>query len=109
MYGAEKEQHQKTLTTDRTLWEMSLTMDSRIDKNSDRYPKRLQHYSEIYIGHTPTLSYHKHLPMQAATVWNADTGAAFTGKLSVINVDTKEVFQSDILPYLYPNEMGRNK
>ena len=47
--------------------------------------------------------------MHAINVWNIDTGAAFTGKLSGVNVNTKEVFQSDDLPSLYPNETGRNK
>jgi serine/threonine protein phosphatase 1 len=48
-------------------------------------------------------------PMNAANVWNVDTGAAFTGRLSAIDIDTKEVFQSDIVKDLYPNEIGRNK
>jgi serine/threonine protein phosphatase 1 len=47
--------------------------------------------------------------MHAANVWNVDTGAAFTGPLSAIDVDTKAVFQSDILKVLYPHETGRNK
>ena len=47
--------------------------------------------------------------MHAGNVWNIDTGAAFKGKMSAINLVTKEVFQSDHLPALYPNEKGRNK
>ena len=39
----------------------------------------------------------------------AITGAAFIGKLSATDIETKEIFQSDILKDLYPNEMGRNK
>ena len=72
-------------------------------------PLQKEHYKEIYIGHTPTTRFNKYDPMQAANVWNIDTGAAFTGKLSIIDIDTKEVFQSDTLMHLYPNEMGRNK
>ncbi len=109
MHGVHRETHRETLYFDRTLWEMALIMDKRIAKNSELYPNRLKHYSEIYIGHTPTLNYHKYQPMNAINVWNIDTGAAFTGKLSAIDIETKEVFQSDTLPHLYPNEMGRNK
>jgi serine/threonine protein phosphatase 1 len=109
MHGVEREVHKETFYYDRTLWEMALTMDKRIEKNSDLYPNRLKHYQEIYIGHTPTIRYHKSNPMQAINIWNVDTGAAFTGKLSAINIDTKDVFQSDVLPELYPNEKGRNK
>jgi serine/threonine protein phosphatase 1 len=47
--------------------------------------------------------------MNAANVWNVDTGAAFTGKLSALDIDTKEIFQSDILRDLYLDELGRNK
>lgn len=109
MHGVEKEFDFRNFYFDRTLWEMALTMDKRITKDSELYPNRLKHYTEIYIGHTPTINYHKHLPMNAINVWNIDTGAAFTGKLSAIDIETKAVFQSDSLPKLYPNEMGRNK
>lgn len=109
MHGVERETHRETFYFDRTLWEMALTMDKRIAKHSELYPNRLKHYKEIYIGHTPTLNYHKYQPMNAVNVWNVDTGAAFTGSLSALDIISKEVFQSDTLPILYPNEMGRNK
>ncbi|TWO33330.1 serine/threonine protein phosphatase [Seonamhaeicola sediminis] len=109
MHGVEKEVFQQTLYFDRTLWEMALTMDKRLEMNSELYPKRLKYYHEIYIGHTPTIHFNSHLPMQAINVWNIDTGAAFTGKLSAIDIDTKDFWQSDDLPSLYPNEKGRNK
>lgn len=109
MHGVKKEIQKEVFYYDRTLWEMALTLDKRIKQDSELFPNRLKHYDEIYIGHTPTIRYHKHKPMNAANVWNVDTGAAFTGKLSAIDIDTKEVFQSDSLMHLYPNEMGRNK
>lgn len=109
MHGVEKEVFQASLYFDRTLWEMVLSMGGNINFNSELYPKRLKHYNEIYIGHTPTIYFKSDVPMNAANVWNIDTGAAFTGKLSGINIDTKAVFQSDNLPSLYPNEKGRNK
>lgn len=46
--------------------------------------------------------------MHACNMWNMDTGAAFTGHLSAMNIDTKEVLQSDEVPLLYPDEKGRN-
>ena len=108
MHGPEKEFHNSNFSWDRTLWEMALTMDNRIDKQSNRYPQRLKLFKEIYIGHTPTLRYNSELPICAVNVWNIDTGAAFTGKLSAIDIDTKVVFQSDAVQSLYPNERGRN-
>ncbi|NMH87288.1 metallophosphoesterase family protein [Flavivirga algicola] len=109
MHGAKKEVFQETLYFDRTLWEMALTLDGNIKEDSILYPKRLKHYSEIYIGHTPTTNFNSDMPMHAANVWNIDTGAAFKGKVSAMNLNSKDVFQSDNLPALYPDEKGRNK
>jgi serine/threonine protein phosphatase 1 len=109
MHGVTKEVNEETLYYDRTLWEMALTMDKSIEKDSAIYPNRLKHYHEIFIGHTPTINFNVDVPMHAANVWNIDTGAAFTGKLTGMDINTKVFFQSDALPDLYPNEKGRNK
>ncbi|TDX09199.1 metallophosphoesterase family protein [Flavobacterium sp. S87F.05.LMB.W.Kidney.N] len=109
MHGPEKEHYQTNFSWDRTLWEMALTMDKRIKKDSLLYPKRLLLYNEIYIGHTPTLHYDVEIPMKGCNVWNIDTGAGFYGKLSCMDVQTKEFWQSDVMQTLYPNEKGRNK
>lgn len=94
---------------DRTLWETALAANDKASGNSTRYLKRLLLFQEIYIGHTPTLNYGSDMPMNGCNVWNLDTGAAYYGRLSAMNTDTKEVFQSDIVETLYPGEKGRNK
>jgi serine/threonine protein phosphatase 1 len=109
MHGPKQEFYDTNFTWDRTLWEMAITMDKRIEKHSLLYPKRLKLYNEIYIGHTPTLYYDVDIPMQGCNVWNVDTGAAFKGKLSIMNIETKEYWQSEPLWELYPNEQGRNR
>lgn len=109
LHGVKKETFTHKFCTDRTLWEMALVMDRKIDKDHKLYPKRLRHYKEIYIGHTPTTNYGETEPMNAINIWNVDTGAAFKGKITAMNIDTKAFFQSDNLPGLYPNEKGRNK
>jgi serine/threonine protein phosphatase 1 len=109
MHGPEQEFYNTNFTWDRTLWEMALTMDKRIKKDSLLFPKRLNLYKEIYIGHTPTTNYNVNVPMQGCNVWNVDTGAAFKGKLSMLDVDTKKFWQSEPLWELYPNEKGRNR
>ena len=108
LHGVQKEKFQELFYLDRSLWEMLLAMDLSIEKESIFYPKRLQHYKEIYIGHTPTTNYNEPLPINIANVWNIDTGAAFKGKITGINIDTKVFYQSDNLPSLYPDEKGRN-
>ncbi len=109
MHGPQAEFHLSNFSWDRTLWEMALTMDKKIKKNSLVFPKRLKLFNEIFIGHTPTLYYNVEVPMQGCNVWNIDTGAAFAGKLSMMDVDTKVFWQSDRVQSLYPNETGRNK
>lgn len=108
MHGPEKEVYASNYRWDRTLWETAVAMDKKLSKNSELYPKRLLLYKEIFIGHTPTLHLGIDKPVNKANVWNLDTGAAFTGALSIINVETKEFWQSDLLPNVYPNEKGRN-
>lgn len=109
MHGPEKEHYKTNYSWDRTLWEMALTMDRRIRKDSLSYPKRLLFYNEIYIGHTPTLHYDVEVPMQGCNVWNVDTGAGFYGKLTCLDTVTKSFWQSDAVQSFYPNEKGRNK
>jgi serine/threonine protein phosphatase 1 len=47
--------------------------------------------------------------IQGCNVSNVDTGEAFKGKLSIMNIETKEYWQSEAVWKLYPNEHGRNK
>lgn len=109
MHGPEKEFHSSNFSWDRTLWETALTLDKKITSDSLLFPKRLKLFHEIYIGHTPTLYFNETTPMQGANVWNIDTGAAFTGKLTIMDINTKKFWQSDTVKDLYPGETGRNK
>jgi serine/threonine protein phosphatase 1 len=109
IHGPVKEHFYHNFFWDRTLWELALATDKDLKKDSKRYPKRLRLFSEIFIGHTPTLYYDSTVPMHAANVWNIDTGAAFTGRLSALDVETKAFWQSEPVPSLYPGEKGRNK
>ena len=59
------------------------------------YPKRLTLYKEIYIGHTPTLNYGSVQPMCRHHIWNLDTGAGFIGRVTLMDIETKEYWQSD--------------
>lgn len=109
MHGPAKEHHPSNYFWDRTLWELAMAVDKRIPKDSLFYPKRLLRYDEIFIGHTPTTNYAIETPMHRCNVWNVDTGAAFTGRISALNVESKKFKQSDIAQQLYPGETGRNK
>lgn len=108
MNGVKYEYFPKLFYWDRTLWETALALNENLDSNSLLYPRRLNLYSEIYIGHTPVTRIGEVIPIQKACVWNVDTGAAFLGPLTIMDVDSKQFWQSEPLPHLYPTEKGRN-
>lgn len=75
-----------------------------------QHPVTIEQYKEVYIGHTPTLALdvRQLTPLQMANVTMTDTGAAFHGCLSILDMDSKKVWQSDQVMRLYPYEKGRN-
>jgi serine/threonine protein phosphatase 1 len=109
MHGPSREHHPSNYAWDRTLWEMALAVDTRIPKSNLLYPRRLLLYDEIFIGHTPTTNYDVVTPMHKCNVWNLDTGAAFQGRISVMDIQSKKFWQSDVVQELYPGEIGRKK
>lgn len=108
MHGPHRD-HEPNMIWDRTLWEMAIAMDKTLDKDSVFFPKRLKLFEEMYIGHTPTTNYNIDTPMHVHGLWNIDTGAAFGGSLTIMDIDTKQFWQSDKLRELYPNEPGRKR
>lgn len=108
MNGIDYEYFPKLFYWDRTLWETALALDPKMKKTDLKYPKRLTLYHEIYIGHTPVSRINQTTPVQKACIWNMDTGAAFKGPLTIMDVDTKEFWQSEPLNHLYFDEKGRN-
>lgn len=108
MNGINYEYFPKLFYWDRTLWETALALDKTLELDNVYYPRRFTLYKEIYIGHTPVTKIGETIPIQKACVWNVDTGAAFKGPLTVMDVDTKQFWQSEPLPNLYPTEKGRN-
>ena len=106
--GVDYEFSEVTFYWDRTLWELVLSLNPSLQKGDTHYPKRLSHYKEIYIGHTPVTRIGKTTPQNAANVWNIDTGAAFKGPLTMMDVDSKLYWQSTPVHTFYPKEQGRN-
>jgi serine/threonine protein phosphatase 1 len=89
----------------------TLLWDRNFAKNAlDLYTKeisgKLTSFEEVYIGHTPIPFSN---PIQSCEVWLMDTGAGWSGVLSMMNIDTKEIFTSDPVPLLYPGIEGRKR
>lgn len=95
-----------TLMWDRFM--VNYVFDNQLKKTID------EKYKNIFVGHTPLQSFDSRkfnpmIPQRWANVWMMDTGCAFTGCLSMMNLETNEVFSSDASMSLYPDERGRNR
>lgn len=122
--------HEHTHTNymwDRDLWSLAMLSRSQTHFDEDGLPsmQRFFKHSEVYVGHTTTgiwnvkKSYPEYddpnqakngritVPMNRCNVWNLDTGGGFEGKLTIMDIDTKEYWQSDFVKDLYPEEKGR--
>ena len=88
---------------DRSLWDQAQSCAPGVKlKTTDEFKK-------IFIGHTATERKYKDLkPVESGGVWNLDQGAGWSGKLTLMNIDTEEYFQSDLVSELYTDQHGRN-
>jgi len=87
------------------LWDRSLA-SLALSKYENSSQGKLSSFDEIYIGHTPI---HYPTPIMSLGVWLMDTGAGWSGTLSMMDVDTKDMFISDPVPSLYPGIEGRKR
>jgi serine/threonine protein phosphatase 1 len=66
-------------------------------------PADVNNFSEVFIGHSQTPKYVGHdKPLNLFHLWNIDQGCKSQGRLTLMNVETKEFFQSDLVFTLYP-------
>lgn len=65
-------------------------------------------YKEIYLGHTSIYGWSK-VPVCHGDIWCMDTGAGWEGVLSMMDINSKKVFQSDIVAELYPEVVEMRK
>lgn len=89
-----REQQLRYLTWDRDLYDLR---NNKID---------ISPYKEVFVGHTSTWNISK-FPFERNGVWFLDQWGWFEWKLSIMDVETKEFWQSDIVKNLYPDFRGR--
>jgi serine/threonine protein phosphatase 1 len=92
------------LTWDRSLIHYAYNCEHT---KSCTIPNRLKIFNEIYIGHTTVENYNSTTPLRLCNVWCMDTGAGYDGKLSIMDINTKEFWQSDTGTELYGSNQGR--
>ncbi len=87
------------------MWDRNMILDG-VNK------KAQNSYNKIFVGHTPTTYLGDDTQFTpytlAGNIIMMDTGAGFLGPLTMMNIDTNELFQSTPVYQLYPNEKGRD-
>ena len=104
--GIEPQCKVENMSEDYIMWDRSLFQNAikkRFDKSDNNY-KFVKRYDEVFIGHTTTQSWGSIEPLKACNVWNLDTGAGWSGKLTIMDIDSKEFYQSDLAKELYPGQ-----
>jgi serine/threonine protein phosphatase 1 len=87
------------------LWDRNLSHRA-IEYYQAGETQKLTDFEAVYVGHTP-ISGGK--PIKACDVWLMDTGAGWSGALSIMNIETEEYFTSDPVHELYPGMEGRKR
>lgn len=87
------------------LWDRSLAAKAQYHEAQGE-PQKLTEFEAVFVGHTPIK---EDRPKQFCEIWMMDTGAGWSGRLSMMNVDSGETFVSDPVPELYPGVAGRKK
>ena len=77
------------------LWDRSLVAKA-MHKKKKKKNSSITEFKEVYVGHTPTQNFGSNTPVNSCEVWLMDTGAGWKKRLSMMNIETKEVFQSKI-------------
>lgn len=89
------------------MWDRDL-FSSAVYWHMGRKLNAVKDYDEVFIGHTTTSGFDSNLrPVHVSNVWNLDQGAGWEGKLTIMDIDSKEYWQSDIVKDLYPDVKGR--
>ncbi len=102
-------QSRHDLIWDRHLFDVAKYWN-KIIKHGIKDPEnfKVKEFDEVFIGHTSTSWTDPSLkPVHVSNVWNLDQGAGWEGKLTLMDIDSKEYWQSDIVKLLYPNVKGR--
>lgn len=89
-----------TLMWDRHLWNAAMAVKDTLMNLIYE-----EDFNQIFIGHTSTLFWGTDKPIKADKIWNLDTGAGGSnGKLTIMDIETNEFWQSDLVGTLYPKD-----
>jgi len=123
--GVGHEPYRTNYYWDRDFWNLATILHRTKDKPINGHANRNERHKEIFLGHTATTGWNckPHypeyndpnqptkngpitVPMNRLNVWNLDTGGGWGGKLTVMDVDSKQYWQADYSKNYYPGENG---
>jgi len=84
---------------DELMWDRNL-LDEAWKKHLLGIDYKFGIYDEIFVGHTPTKNFKSTKPLKLCNVWALDTGAGWGESLTIMDVDTKEYWQSDLTRFI---------
>ncbi|MBF0595581.1 MAG: metallophosphoesterase [Candidatus Omnitrophica bacterium] len=93
-------------TSHTLMWDRDL-LDMARKSHSAGVKEKFGGFEDIFLGHTTTQMYGGVLPLHFCNIWDLDTGGGFSGKLTIMDVKTKEFWQSDPSHELYIGVPGR--
>lgn len=123
--GLGHETYQADYYWDRDLLSLAIMRHNLGMRSDQGTPNEIRSYKhkEVYVGHTTTSQWEQKengiikgtdnwrradvKPIMPLNVIALDTGAGYEGRLTIMNADTKEYWQSDPVKELYPNARGR--
>lgn len=73
------------------IWDRSLVLTAM---ENEQYDQTFPEFKEIFVGHTPTQFIKEDIPKKFSNLWMLDTGVYISGKLTIMNIETKEFWQS---------------
>ncbi len=94
----------KQQTIETFVWDRSLVFEAYMKKKTK---KKITRFDKVFVGHTPTINFNSQVPICFCELMLTDTGAGWGQKLSLIDIDTGKIFQSDPTFDLYPDKKGR--
>lgn len=73
------------------IWDRSLVLTAM---EYEQYDQTFSEFKEIFVGHTPTQFIKEDIPKRFSNLWMIDTGVYISGRLTIMNIETKEFWQS---------------
>lgn len=98
--------HPMATDPEQLMWDREMWGEAQRRETFNEGPQKLTEYGAVFLGHTATIRQSDE-PVKACEIWNLDQGAGYAGRLTIMDVETEEFWQSDPVQELYPGVKGR--